>query len=212
MVVYDDAELETLHLDTETWRFEDTLAATLGIFDKTLPSSEQHVLREMFARIGNKSFMLHHAQGFEQFPLTRAYSAEEDSFIKTVQRVARTSFPANSNVLSSHVVYKLKFLDDQSLKIIARIAPYGKEDSSRDDMRSDCCMCPPLGIRVVLSTAALLKWRIIKIDVKSAFLQTGPAERQIYVIPPRESSHKHELWLFLTAAYGPVNDNAKWQV
>lgn len=79
-------------------------------------------------------------------------------------------------------------------------------------MKSECCICPPIGIRVVLSVALLRKWRIVKADAKSAFLQTGPADRDIYVVPPRESKMKSELWLLLAAVYGLINANAKWQV
>lgn len=79
-------------------------------------------------------------------------------------------------------------------------------------MRSDCSMCPPIEIRVILSNAVLRKWSIVIIDVKSAFLQSGPAQRDVYVLPPRESSYRNELWLLLAAVYCLVNANAKWQV
>ena len=64
---------------------------------------------------------------------------------------------------------------------------------------------------MVLTTAALLNWRVYKADVKSAFLQTGKAQRDVYVLPPKESADKRHSWLLLTAAYGLVNANAKWQ-
>jgi len=52
-----------------------------------------------------------------------------------------------------------------------------------------------------------------KADVKAAFLKTGSAGRDIYVKPPRESGMKStHLWILLTAVYGLVNANAKWQV
>lgn len=35
--------------------------------------------------------------------------------------------------------------------------------------------------------------------------------RDVYVVPPRESFHLDFYWLLLTAAYGLVNANAKWQ-
>lgn len=70
----------------------------------------------------------------------------------------------------------------------------------------------PLGIRVVMAVSAYKKWRIIRIDVKTAFLQTGPANRSVYVLPPKESRLRNVLWLLLDVAYGLVNYNAKWQV
>lgn len=110
-------------------------------------------------------------------------------------------------------MYKVKVGDDNSLKLKARIAPHGNEDSLKHELRSDCSMCSPTGIRLLLSYACMNRLRISKIDVTSAFLQTGAAERDVYVLPPRESADRGRfLWLLLAAAYGLVNANAKWQV
>ena len=49
------------------------------------------------------------------------------------------------------------------------------------------------------------------IDVKSAFLQSGKAERDAYVKPPRECTEKRFIWLLDVATYGIDNANAKWQ-
>lgn len=47
---------------------------------------------------------------------------------------------------------------------------------------------------------------------KSALLQTGRDERNVYVVPPPESSECcKSYWLLLTAAYLLVNATAKWQ-
>lgn len=74
-------------------------------------------------------------------------------------------------------------------------------------------MCPPSGFRIVASIASLRKWQLTKIDVKTAFLQAGKAERDVFVLLPTKSSDRGKcLWLLLTAAYGLVNANAKWQV
>lgn len=57
-------------------------------------------------------------------------------------------------------------------------------------------MCSPVGMRILLSTATKQKWRLTKLDVKTAFLQTGQAERDVYVIPPRESDDFGKaIWL-----------------
>lgn len=56
-------------------------------------------------------------------------------------------------------------------------------------------------------------WTVIRIDAKTAFLRTGKATRKVYVIPLNESKLREtNLWLLLTAAYGLVNQNSKWQV
>ena len=64
----------------------------------------------------------------------------------------------------------------------------------------------------LLSIATIRKWPLDKIDFKSAFLQTGDAKRDVYVVPPREcESRSRHYWLQLTAADGLLNANAKWQ-
>lgn len=68
-------------------------------------------------------------------------------------------------------------------------------------------------MRIIFSTAALRKWRLTKIDVTTAFLQTGSAERDVYVLPLRQSRDKERcVWILLTAAYGLIKPNAKWNV
>lgn len=50
-----------------------------------------------------------------------------------------------------------------------------------------------------------------KIGIKGAFLQSGKAERDVYVGSPRECVRKYFYWLLDVATYGLVNANAKWQ-
>lgn len=98
------------------------------------------------------------------------------------------------------------------MKLKARIAPHGNEDAMKEELTKDCATCSPAGLRILESVAALFGWTVIRIDAKSAFLQTGKADRKVYVIPPNESEMKStHLWLLLAAAYGLVNANAKWQ-
>ena len=82
----------------------------------------------------------------------------------------------------------------------------------KSDLRSDCCMCSSTGMRIILIIASLYKWRIVKADVKNAFLQTGLAQRDVYVISPRESTSRKSLRLLLAAAHGLVNSNSNWQL
>lgn len=56
-----------------------------------------------------------------------------------------------------------------------------------------------------------MKWPLTNIVFTSAYLQTGGARRDVYVVPPKESEDRSKLWLLLTAAYGLVNAGAKWQ-
>ena len=93
----------------------------------------------------------------------------------------------------------------------ARIAPHGNEDLERYSLKTDSESCSPLGIRILLSAVVVKKWHLTKIHITRAFLQTGSAQRDVYVIPPRECSNREFYWLLLAASYGLLNTNAKWQ-
>lgn len=74
-------------------------------------------------------------------------------------------------------------------------------------------MWSPVCTKIILSTAALERLRLLKLDVKTAFLQTGKDDRDVYILPPRESSKRYRcVWLLCTAAYGLVNPNVQKQL
>ena len=215
-VLYDDGDRERLNLSEEQWKFTSTAdASTACVSSHAMSANDigQEELLRMKKYFGNKPFLKHQAQGFEQFSLVNSYRDEEATFLKTVSVVPRSEVPSDANVINSHVLYKLKDNDDGSLKLKARIAPHGNEDNLKDILASDCSTCPPSGLRILQSVATIKKWTIYKADAIAAFLQTGKAQRQVYVKPPNESSmRRSHLWLLDTAAYGLVNSNAKWQL
>lgn len=66
LITYDDDDTETLNMDHETWRFEQSsLQASSLQIQKVLKSNEQEVIRSMTDSLGQRPFMWHHAQGFE---------------------------------------------------------------------------------------------------------------------------------------------------
>lgn len=214
VIHYDDDEIETLNLSNESWKFVSTnsVVASTTAFNRVLESNEQEVLGDIFESFGNRSFLRYQAQSFDQAVLYNSYKKEESDFLRNVKIVPRSSVPKSANIIGSHTIYKVKVTDDKSLKLKARIAPHGNEDSDTENLHTECCMCPPIGIRIISTVATVRKWRIIRADAKTSFLQTGPAGREVYVIPPAESNQRHNVfWLLLVAAYGLVNSNAKWQ-
>ena len=122
-----------------------------------------------------------HAQELPTFP---TYKQEEDIFKKTVRMVHVSKVPSDANVITSHVIYKVKLNDDASLKIRARIAPHGDKDTDQYQLKTDFSVCPPTGIWILLSLASFFKFCACKIDFKGAFLQRGDAMRDVYVVPP----------------------------
>jgi len=217
LINYLDGDTEDLNLSDEIWKLippgrnaVSANQATLQIINE-LDSLEPKAIQTFFKVFKFKEFLFHHAQGLPQFILQNAYRSEEDSFKKTVRMIHVTKVPQSANVISSHVLYKVKKLDDGSMKMKARIAPHGNKDKEKSTVKSDSATCPPIGVRVACSIATMKRWATAKIDFTAAFLQAGEATRDVYVIPPRESGDRMFRWLLMTAAYGLVNAGAKWQ-
>lgn len=127
-VRYDDEEEEHLDMSNETWRYEQA-AQSASENITTLESNDQVILAEMLEVLGQRPFLYHHAQSFEQAVMVKAYQREESQYLKHVNIVSRFSVPKDANIISSHVVYRLKLTDEDQLKLKARIAPHGNEDS-----------------------------------------------------------------------------------
>lgn len=84
---------------------------------------------------------------------------------------------SDENNISSHNVFMVKVLHYATLLIKASIAPHGNEDSRWLEQKYDISMRYPIGIRVVLMVAVVLRWYILKYDVKTAFCK--PVRRTV---------------------------------
>lgn len=146
--------------------------------------------------------MRHHPQGFEQSVVIKSYKAEEEEFKKKMSVILKSDLSTNSNIMSSHVIYEIKINDDNYFKLKARISSHGNEYSNKTDLKSECNMRSPCGVRIVLSIASIKGWRITKDDVKAAFLQTVMAHRDICVNPSRESPYKDHYWPYSSVRLG----------
>lgn len=131
--------------------------SNVGILDQILISNEHNVLKEMMGVFGNRPFMLHHSQALDQYPPVNVYKHKLDVFIKQVREVLRSSVLRDANNISSHTLYKVKTNDNSSLQQNAITAPHGNDDTIKDEIKSDCCMRPPIGIRLILSAASMRK-------------------------------------------------------
>lgn len=101
--------------------------------------------------------MLHQAKGLPLFVTEKAYRKEEQSFKKTVLATPISNISKGANVITSHVLYRIKKCDDSSLFLKASIAPHGSEDKETLSRKTDSATCPPTGIRILLSLAVVNK-------------------------------------------------------
>lgn len=85
----------------------------------------------------------------------------------------------------------------------ARIIPHGNRDNQKDEIRKDSCNAPLFIVRLFLSVATFMGFRIGTEDIKGAFLQSGLITRDIYVRPPHEwNSERDIFWKLLKLPYG----------
>ena len=89
----------------------------------------------------------------------------------------------------------------------ARLVARGFEEYVYSDVDS-----PTVGksmVRLILSMAASFKWNVKTTDIKSAFLQGLPLEREVYLIPPPEAKvDKGYIWKLKKCLYG-LSDAAR---
>ena len=92
-------------------------------------------------------------------------------------------------------------------EIRARLVARGFEEE--DDMRVDSPTVGKSSMRIFLAVAASKGWKIKTTDIKSAFLQGKPMERDVYLVPPKESNTPvGYIWKLKRCLYG-LNDAAR---
>ena len=113
---------------------------------------------------------------------------------------------------STRWVITEKECPDGEVKPKARLVIRGFEEN--EDIQADAPTASKTAsktaLRIVLALAASYDWSISTVDVKAAFLQGRPVNRDIYIKPPREVSIERKMWRLREAAYGLVDAARIW--
>ena len=89
----------------------------------------------------------------------------------------------------------------------ARLCARGCEDY--EDVPTDSPTCERDNVRLFLTIAASNNWTINSMDIKSAYLQGEPLNREIYLRPPKEAKTE-KLWKLNKCVYGINDAGKKW--
>lgn len=100
--------------------------------------------------------------------------------------VDEADLPSGANVVSSHVVYKVKSDENCKKSLKARICPHGNEKSDNDSVRNDFSNAQLAVVRLLLAIVTFLGFKTKTAGVTGAYLQSGPIKRNIYIRSPRE--------------------------
>ena len=90
----------------------------------------------------------------------------------------------------------------------ARLVAKGCEEEV-DQIKTDSPTCQKDSLRIILCVLASRGWTLKTIDIKCAFLQGFPLERNLYMVPPRDIV-KGKVWLLKKCPYGLADAGRKW--
>ena len=90
----------------------------------------------------------------------------------------------------------------------ARLVARGFEDNS--PIRTDSPTCMRESLRITLAYSACKEWHVNSIDIKAAFLQGKPIDRDIFLRPPAEANSNGKLWKLNKVVYGLPDASRVW--
>ena len=179
---------------------------------KTLSSLEQEVLATVHAKHGTEQFTKSQGRDVPEWLYDKALQQEMENWRGQYSPCPVGDVPPGSNIVGSHVVYRVKVSDTGEFKFKARLVVHGNEDAEKDNIRKDSATAHLTTIRLILSMAVCFNLKLGKIDIKAAYFQSGAIRRQIFVRPPRELLLFRTLWRLLGLPYGIVEAGRQWQL
>ena len=81
----------------------------------------------------------------------------------------------------------------------ARLCAHGFKEIK--DFPTDSPYCSRIGVQSIFALIASNKWKVLAIDVKTAFLQGKQIERTVYLQPPKEAK-TNKIWRLQKCVYG----------
>ena len=180
--------------------------------NRELSSDRTRVMEDMARTIGKAQVTSNKLEFAPSWIVEEAFNKEHTSNWADAYEVIDDSIlPLRANVISSHVIYKVKTSEDGSHTLKARIVPHGNKDVYKDDIRKDSSTAQFDVIRILLAAVTFLGMRLAMADIKGAYLQSGPIQREIYVRPPREwTDARGKVWKLTKLPYGIVEAGRQW--
>ena len=178
-----------------------------------ISSDKSRILNEIHGVIGSHQVTAGKLAFAPPWISEQAFETEhKNNWSHAYKEVPEREVPRFANVISSHVVYKVKTNEMGNRELKARIVPHGNRDKEKDTIRKDSATAQLGIIRLLLSIVTFLRFRLGMVDIKGAYLQSGPIQREIFVRPPREwQGRRGLLWLLTKLPYGIVEAGRQWQ-
>jgi hypothetical protein len=91
----------------------------------------------------------------------------------------------------------------------ARLVARGFEDDAVTKEGVDSPTCSKETVRITMSIMAMKGWACNALDVKTAFLQGNPLQRDVFIKPPKEANTE-KIWKLRKAVYGLNEASRSW--
>ena len=90
----------------------------------------------------------------------------------------------------------------------ARLVARGFEEPN-DDIQKYSPTCAHESLRLIMALTAQYQWSLHSMDIKTAFLQGQPMDREVYIRPPKESL-SNKIWRLNKCVYGLSDASLQW--
>ena len=98
---------------------------------------------------------------------------------------------------------------DGEIRLKARLVARGYEEDSKHLLK-DSPTCSKQSFRLMLVIISSNNWICHSIDVKTAFLQGKPINRDVYLMPPKEFKREGFIWKLNKCVYGLNDASRTW--
>ena len=129
------------------------------------------------------------------------------------QKVKRKDVPPDANILTTRMALAVKDIGTPGEKYKARVAAHGHKDKDKDDRVHNSPTIRPVSLRVLLTSAAIKRYKIWVADIIQAFIQSFDIKREVYIIPPKEFGlSTNELFKLVKPLYGLCDAGDYWYI
>jgi len=90
----------------------------------------------------------------------------------------------------------------------ARLVARGFEEYN-NDLQKDSPTCAHESLRLIMAVTAQRQWQLHSMDIKTAFLQGQPMDREVFIRPPKEANCDG-VWLLNKCVYGLSDASLHW--
>ena len=134
--------------------------------------------------------------------------AKKDEIRKWIELDAFKEVPfTGQHCLSTRWVLTKKFKCNKVVHKARLVARGFEEDTTK--LQTDSPTCSKESLRFALCILASNDWTLHSLDVKSAFLQGEPIDRELFLKPPKQAN-TDGVWLLLKCPYGLADAGRKW--